>query len=220
MQAARGLPLRNTPIITFVNKLDREVRAPLELLDEIEHVLKHRLRAGHLAGRHGQALSRRLPPAAATGCCASPPGEERTPRRDRADRRARRTRAWTRLFPGEVGAAARRRRADARRELARSTSTAFSRARRRRCSSAPAINNFGVQRDAAGARSTGRRRPSRATPTSAWCSPTSRRSPASCSRSRPTWTRRHRDRIAFLRVCSGRYEPGMKVRHAAHWAAT
>src|SRR5699024_5217610 len=31
--------LRNTPIITFINKLDREVREPLELLDEIESVL-------------------------------------------------------------------------------------------------------------------------------------------------------------------------------------
>ncbi len=32
--------LRNTPIITFINKMDREVRDPLELLDEIESVLK------------------------------------------------------------------------------------------------------------------------------------------------------------------------------------
>src|SRR5919198_1356385 len=31
--------LRDTPIITFVNKLDREGRPPLELLDEIEKVL-------------------------------------------------------------------------------------------------------------------------------------------------------------------------------------
>jgi peptide chain release factor 3 len=31
--------LRNTPIITFVNKLDREVREPMELLEEIESVL-------------------------------------------------------------------------------------------------------------------------------------------------------------------------------------
>jgi peptide chain release factor 3 len=34
--------LRNTPIITFVNKLDREVREPIDLLDEIENVLKIR----------------------------------------------------------------------------------------------------------------------------------------------------------------------------------
>src|SRR5690606_2276911 len=31
--------LRNTPIITFINKLDREVREPFELLSEIEEVL-------------------------------------------------------------------------------------------------------------------------------------------------------------------------------------
>jgi peptide chain release factor 3 len=31
---------RSTPIITFINKLDREVREPLELIDEIERVLR------------------------------------------------------------------------------------------------------------------------------------------------------------------------------------
>ncbi|HRX89030.1 MAG TPA: peptide chain release factor 3 [Steroidobacteraceae bacterium] len=34
--------LRDTPIMTFINKLDREGRAPIELLDEIESVLKIR----------------------------------------------------------------------------------------------------------------------------------------------------------------------------------
>ena len=32
--------LRDTPIITFVNKLDRESRPPIDLLDEVEQVLK------------------------------------------------------------------------------------------------------------------------------------------------------------------------------------
>ncbi|MGH8272601.1 MAG: GTP-binding protein, partial [Gammaproteobacteria bacterium] len=32
--------MRATPVITFINKLDREVREPLALLDEIESVLK------------------------------------------------------------------------------------------------------------------------------------------------------------------------------------
>ena len=32
--------LRDTPILTFINKLDREVRDPIEVLDEIEEVLK------------------------------------------------------------------------------------------------------------------------------------------------------------------------------------
>ncbi|HEX5960096.1 MAG TPA: GTP-binding protein, partial [Rhodanobacteraceae bacterium] len=32
--------LRTTPIMTFINKLDREGRSPIELLDEVESVLK------------------------------------------------------------------------------------------------------------------------------------------------------------------------------------
>lgn len=34
--------LRNTPILTFINKLDREGREPIDLLDEIEQVLRIR----------------------------------------------------------------------------------------------------------------------------------------------------------------------------------
>lgn len=32
--------LRDTPIITFMNKMDRDIRDPIELLDEVEDVLK------------------------------------------------------------------------------------------------------------------------------------------------------------------------------------
>ena len=32
--------MRKTPIITFINKLDREVQDPIDLLGEIENVLK------------------------------------------------------------------------------------------------------------------------------------------------------------------------------------
>ena len=34
--------MRDTPILTFVNKLDREIRDPIELLDEVESILKIR----------------------------------------------------------------------------------------------------------------------------------------------------------------------------------
>ncbi len=34
--------LRDTPILTFMNKLDRDIRDPMELLDEVESVLKIR----------------------------------------------------------------------------------------------------------------------------------------------------------------------------------
>ncbi len=32
--------LRDTPILTFMNKLDRDIRDPMELLDEVENELK------------------------------------------------------------------------------------------------------------------------------------------------------------------------------------
>ena len=54
---------RNTPILTFVNKLDREVQEPLALMDEIERELRDDGRAIHLARRHGQGLRRRARPA-------------------------------------------------------------------------------------------------------------------------------------------------------------
>ena len=53
MDSARGIEeraikqmevsrLRGTPIFTFVNKLDRHGRDPIELLDEVEDILKIR----------------------------------------------------------------------------------------------------------------------------------------------------------------------------------
>ena len=47
--------LRDTPIMTFINKLDREGREPIDLLDEIENGARHPVRAGDLADRHGLA---------------------------------------------------------------------------------------------------------------------------------------------------------------------
>ena len=55
--------LRDMPIMTFINKMDREGRDPFELLDEIEHDAGARRDAGELADRHGPATS-----SAATTC--------------------------------------------------------------------------------------------------------------------------------------------------------
>ena len=52
--------LRDVPIITFVNKLDREGRDPFDLLDEIEQSLALDVTPGQLADRHGARLSRHL----------------------------------------------------------------------------------------------------------------------------------------------------------------
>jgi peptide chain release factor 3 len=50
--------LRDVPIITFVNKLDREGRDPFDLIDEIEQTLA--LDVTLLADRHGARLPRHL----------------------------------------------------------------------------------------------------------------------------------------------------------------
>ena len=68
--------LRATPIITFVNKMDREVREPLALLEEIESVLE--IDCAPITGR--SAWARRS--AACSTCCHDrllrfTPGEER-----------------------------------------------------------------------------------------------------------------------------------------------
>ena len=177
--------LRNTPIITFINKMDREVREPLELLDEIESVLKiqcapvtwpigmgkrfqgvyHLLEdelmrfAGGRSGpaRTWSASRDRQPPARRSSFPTRP-------------RRCATTSSWC------AGRASLR------------SWRAFSPASRRRCSSAPASTTSACAKFCARS-STGRRRRSRATRSSAWSRRTSRHSPASCSRSRPTWTR-------------------------------
>ena len=46
--------LRDTPIISFVNKMDRDIRDPIDLLDEIESGAEDRGRADQLADWHGR----------------------------------------------------------------------------------------------------------------------------------------------------------------------
>ncbi len=178
--------LRNTPIITFVNKLDREVREPMELLQEIESVLNidcapitWPLGMGKTFRGVWHLLHEQL--------MRFKPGEEHAggetelieginnPKLDE-------------LFPLEIG----RLREDV--ELIQGAShpfdiTAFlAGTSRARCSSAPASTTSACARSCR-RWSSGRRRRSRATAARAWCSRPKRRSPASSSRSRPTWTR-------------------------------
>ena len=55
--------LRDIPIVTFINKMDREARDPFELLDEVACHPGAGHRAGHLAGRPRGHLRRHLRPA-------------------------------------------------------------------------------------------------------------------------------------------------------------
>ena len=54
--------LRDIPIVTFVNKMDREARNTFEILDEIEFEAGARYRPDHLAHWPGQDLLGDLPP--------------------------------------------------------------------------------------------------------------------------------------------------------------
>ncbi len=201
--------LRATPIITFVNKMDREVREPIELLEEIESVLKidcapvswpigmgkHFRGVFDLLGDHLRRFT---------------PGEERVsddtelitgldnPRLDA-------------LFPDEMPAV----RHDI--DLVRSASTPFTLAEFLAGRQTPVffgsgINNFGVQEILQALID--------------WAPPPQPRDGGSrivapdeaafsgfVFKIQANMDPRHRDRIAFFRVCSGRYTPGMKVRH-------
>ncbi len=48
--------MRNTPVLTFINKLDREGLDPLDILADVEEKLQDRMCANVLADRHGKAL--------------------------------------------------------------------------------------------------------------------------------------------------------------------
>ena len=201
--------MRATPIITFINKLDREVREPLALLDEIESILGMDCApitwpigmGKRFGGVYDIARDRIL---------RFRPGGER------AD-------IETEIIEGIggprvealFGTQAETARSEV--ELVRGAGAAFDERAFLAGKQTPvffgsAINNFGVQEilDAL----------------LAWAPPPQPRDGGTRT-VRPEEPRfsgivfkiqanmdpQHRDRIAFLRVCSGRYRPGLRVKH-------
>jgi peptide chain release factor 3 len=201
--------LRDTPIITFVNKMDREVREPLALLEEIESVLKIDCAPVSWPIGMGKAF-RGVFDLQRDRLVRFTPGEERVSEdleRIEGIANAR----LDALYPGEVGAL----RHDV--DLIRSASHPFELDRflagKQTCVFfGSGINNFGVQEILQALVD--------------WAPPPQPRDggaravrPAESAFSgfvfkiQANMDPRHRDRIAFFRVCSGRYAPGMKVRH-------
>ena len=201
--------LRDTPIITFINKLDRDGRPPIELLDEIESVLN--IQCAPMTWPIGMGGLFRgvyhlyndsimfFDPQAEKGTSEIIQGLD-NPRLDDL-----------------IGEQADELRLDI--ELVRGASHTFDAAAYRAGKQCPvffgsAANNFGVQ---------------------SLLDAVVEMSPAPLSR--PAQTRevdpfeekfsgfifkiqanmdpKHRDRIAFLRVCSGRFERGMKIKQVA-----
>ncbi len=202
--------LRDTPIMTFINKLDREGRAPIELLDEVESVLKIPCTpvtwpigmGSRLKGVYHLLLDE---------VHLFEPGRNFT-RQDST------------IFKGlddpqlaaRIGAEALAELRDEL-ELVRGASHAFDAGEYLAGRLTPvffgsAVNNFGVQllldffvEHAPAPRP-------RAT-TTRQVQPTEEALSGFVFKIQANMDPAHRDRVAFLRVCSGRYEAGMKMLH-------
>ncbi len=201
--------LRNTPIITFVNKMDREVREPVELLEEIESVLK--IDCAPITWPIGMGKSfRGVFDLRRDRLVRFTPGEERRSDESEAIEGLDNPRL-AQLYPDEMPALLR----DV--DLIRGASTPFDldeflAGRQSPVFFGSGINNFGVQEIL--------------NALTEWAPPPQPRDggerivqPAEAPFSgfvfkiQANMDPRHRDRIAFFRVCSGRYAPAMKVDH-------
>ena len=200
--------LRNTPIITFVNKMDREVRAPLALLEEIEAAL--RIECAPISWPIGMGktfrgvyhlLQDRLLRFTAGA-------EKRTdveliegldnPKLDA-------------LFPDDVASL----RADV--ALIRDASTPFDPQHFLAGQQSPVffgsgINNFGV-REVLQALVDWAPPPQPRDGGPRLVQPAEEAFSGFVFKIQANMDPKHRDRIAFFRICSGRYTPGMKARH-------
>jgi len=201
--------LRATPIITFVNKMDREVREPVALLEEIESVLK--IDCAPITwpvgmGKRFQGVfdlrQDRL--------LRFTPGEERV-RDDGETIEGLSNPRLDELFPDETEAL----RHDV--ELIRNASSPFDLESFLAGQQSPVffgsgINNFGVQ-EILQALVEWAPPPQPRDGTARMVEPAEKAFSGFVFKIQANMVPRHRDRIAFFRVCSGRYQPAMKVRH-------
>jgi len=202
--------LRDTPIMTFINKLDREGRAPIELLDEIEkvlgiatapvtwpigmgrelrgiyHLLEDRIYV-YLAGERGRVGENRVIEGLNSEAARELLGHDL----ERVAEEIELVRGATAVFDTEAYRAGRQ------------TPVFFG----------SAINNFGVEEllatftaNAPGpqAREARERR----------VEPLEEALSGFVFKIQANMDPGHRDRIAFLRLCSGRYARGMRLHHS------
>ena len=199
---------RGLPLLTFINKWDRPGPRAARAARPDRAAAVDRAGAGHLAGRHRRRLPRRGRPARRPLRALHPHG----PRRHRG--------AGGGAVARDEAAAARGRRVDARPPTSSScsttptgsTTTASARARCRRCSSGRRSRTSACACSST-RWSTWRRRPSLATTRPGVPRPLDAPFSAFAFKVQANMDPSHRDRIAFVRVCSGRFERGMVVTH-------
>ena len=204
--------MRDLPILTFCNKMDREARDTFEIIDEIQQELQLDVCPASWPIGQGRDVLRRLRhagrPAGADG-----PRRPQQARRKRQDDRASTTRRWRRTSPPTLLATLREEV-----EMARELLPAFDAEAMLAGNLSPiwfgsAINSFGVQELMAGIGAFG---------------PPPQVRPADARRRRrlggsavtgfvfkvqANMDPKHRDRVAFVRLCSGHFERGMKLHH-------
>jgi peptide chain release factor 3 len=201
--------MRSTPIITFINKMDRETRDPLELLDEVESVLK--IQCAPVTWPIGMGKTfRGVYHLLRDEILLFAPGDEKASQTFEVIKGIDNPRL-TEMFPREIEQL----RAEV--ELVHGASHVFDLKQFLAGTQTPvffgsAINNFGV-REILNALVEWAPSPRERDATVREVSPTESAFSGFVFKIQANMDANHRDRIAFLRVCSGRFERGMKVKH-------
>jgi len=201
--------MRNTPILTFMNKMDRETRDPVALLEEVEAVLK--IQCAPLTWPIGMGKSfRGVYHLLRDEILLFTAGEDRADQEFEAIAGIDNPRL-AEMFPREIG------QLKAEVALVRSALPAFDLAAFLDGTQTPvffgsAVNNFGV-REILNALIDWAPAPRERDATLRTVAPGEARFSGFVFKIQANMDPAHRDRIAFLRVCSGRFERGMKIRH-------
>ena len=201
--------MRNTPILTFMNKLDREARDSLELLDEVETVLK--IRCAPITWPIGMGKNfRGVYHLLNDEIMLFSPGNEKADQTFEVIKGIDNPRL-TDMFPMEME------QLKMEVELVKGASNPFVLEEFLSGSLTPvffgsAINNFGV-REVLNALLDWAQPPLGRDATVRKVQPTEPACSGCVFKIQANMDPAHRDRIAFLRVCSGRFEKGMRLKH-------
>jgi peptide chain release factor 3 len=201
--------MRDTPIITFMNKMDREVRDPLELLDEVESVLK--IQCAPVTWPVGMGKTfRGVYHLLRDEILLFTPGEEKVGG-DVEVVKGIDNPVLAERFPLEIE------QLKMEVELVHGASHPFDLQRFLDGKQTPvffgsAINNFGV-REILNALLDWAPAPIERDATSRIVNPNEQAFSGFVFKIQANMDANHRDRIAFLRVCSGHFQRGMKIKH-------
>ncbi|MDQ9170346.1 peptide chain release factor 3 [Oxalobacteraceae bacterium R-40] len=201
--------MRDTPILTFMNKMDRETRDPLELLDEVESVLKIECAPVTWPIGMGKAF-RGVYHLLRDEILLFTAGGERADQEFEVIKGIDNPRL-VEMFPLEIE------QLKMEVELVHGASHAFDleaflAGRQTPVFFGSAINNFGV-REILNALLEWAPAPRSRDATVRSVQPTETPFSGFVFKIQANMDPAHRDRIAFLRVCSGRFERGMKIKH-------